>query len=162
MRGYFLDTCVISDWYAKKEGVLARVQALPSDAPLWISVAAWGEIEFGFRTAPPAKLDYLEGFKRFVARIAITRDITKHTVPCYGQLRALLFENFAPKAKRKKNLRPEQLVDPVTSLELVIQENDLWMAAQAMEFNFVLATCDRMSRIADVASGLLAIENWLA
>ena len=160
VRGYFLDTCVLSDWYKKDERILARVGALPN-VPLWISVAAWGEIEFGLRTALPSKRDYVEEFKHFVSDIGPAREISQHTVPCYGQLRALLFEKFAPKAKRRKKLRPEQLVDPVTSLELGIQENDLWMAAQAMEFNFVFATGDKMHRISDVARDLVQIENWL-
>lgn len=80
----------------------------------------------------------------------------------YGQLRARLFEKFAPKEKRTKGLRPEQLTEPVTSLELGIQENDLWIAAQASEYNLVLATNDKMLRIREVASGLLRIESWIA
>jgi tRNA(fMet)-specific endonuclease VapC len=161
VRGYFLDTCVLSNWYKEDDRILTRTRNLTKGQPVWVSVTAWGEIEFGLRTAPPTKIDDVEEFKRFVARIAITREITQHTVPHYGQLRALLFEKFAPKGKRNKSLRPEQLVDPVTSKELGIQENDLWMAAQAMEHNFILATGDKMNRISKIAQGLVTIENWL-
>ena len=163
MRGYFLDTCVLSGWYKKDEAILARVEALP-DVPLWISVAAWGEVEYGFRVlTPPEYHPCAEAtFKRFVReKVVRIQDITTHTVESYGKLKALLFSKFAPGKKKRAGLRPEQLVDPVTSLELGIQENDLWMAAQAMQFNFVLATVDKMHRISEVAQGLVTIENWL-
>ena len=70
-----------------------------------------------------------------------------------------MFESFAPKDKKRKGLRPCQLVDPVTSLELGIQENDLWIAAQAISRNLTFVTNDRMERIRDVA-GSLCIDNW--
>jgi tRNA(fMet)-specific endonuclease VapC len=79
----------------------------------------------------------------------------------YGDLRARLFEKFAPKKRRRKGLRPEELVDPVTAKELGIQENDLWIAAQAIERNLVLVTNDAMARIQEVASEL-KVEDWAA
>lgn len=86
-------------------------------------------------------------------------DIRKTTAIYYGQLRAKLFDKFAPKGKRK-GLRPEQPVDPLTAAKVGIQENDLWIAAQAMEHNLVLATHDRITRIREVAPDLLEIEDW--
>jgi predicted nucleic acid-binding protein len=53
------------------------------------------------------------------------------------------------------------LIDPVTSRELGIQENDLWIAAQALEYNLVLVTNDKMDRIRDVCEDL-QVENWTA
>ena len=162
MRGYFLDTCVFSKWYEKDERVLARVEALPN-VPLWISVTALGEIEFGYRCLLPSQHDPAKenAFKQFIRENLFIRETTRHTVPHYGRLRALLFDKFAPRRKRWKNVRPEQLVDPVTSLELGIEENDLWMVAQAMELNFIFATTDKMHHICEVAQGLVTIENWL-
>ena len=77
----------------------------------------------------------------------------------YGELRAKLFEKFAPK-NNKKGLRPEQLVDPITSLVLGIQENDLWITAQAMARNLILVTNDKLSRIKEVTGSDLRIKNW--
>jgi len=51
------------------------------------------------------------------------------------------------------------LVDPVTAKVLGIQENDLWIAAQAIERNLILVTNDGMSRIREIASEL-RIEDW--
>jgi predicted nucleic acid-binding protein len=47
----------------------------------------------------------------------------------------------------------------VTSQELGIQENDLWMAAQALEYNLVFVTNDKMERIREVCADL-QLENW--
>jgi predicted nucleic acid-binding protein len=52
------------------------------------------------------------------------------------------------------------LVDPLTAKCLGIQENDLWIAAQAYESNLVLVTHDKMDRLREVASDLLAFEDW--
>ena len=86
--------------------------------------------------------------------------IDKHSANTYGELRARLFEKYAPNNKKRKGLRPEQLIDPVTSLELGIQENDLWIAAQAISRNLTLVTNDAMNRIRDIAGKSLHIDNW--
>jgi len=61
---------------------------------------------------------------------------------------------------KRKGLRPCQLVDPVTSLELGIQENDIWIAAQAISRNLTLVTNDAMWRIRNIAGKSLHIDNW--
>jgi predicted nucleic acid-binding protein len=47
---------------------------------------------------------------------------------------------------------------------LGIDENDLWIAAQAIQYNLVLVTNDGLERIRavlrQVAPALQAIENW--
>ncbi|MCH7920211.1 MAG: hypothetical protein IIC50_19795 [Planctomycetes bacterium] len=73
-------------------------------------------------------------------------------------LRAALFDKYAPK-KNRKGLRPEQLIDPVTSKGLGVQENDIWIASQALEHNLVLVTNDQMNHLREVASDL-RVENW--
>lgn len=60
---------------------------------------------------------------------------------------------------RRKGLRPEQLVDPTTAKELDIQENDLWLAAQALEHNLVLVSHDKMTRLRKVAEEL-RVQDW--
>ena len=87
-------------------------------------------------------------------------DVTTTTRIYYGSLRARLFNRFAPADKRRKGQRPEQLTDPLTGLELGIQENDLWIAAQALEHNMVLVTNDGLARIRGVGMDL-RVENWV-
>ena len=86
--------------------------------------------------------------------------ITHHTANHYGTLRARLFNKFAPSAKKGKSQRPEQLRDPVSGRELGIQENDLWIAAQAIERNLVLVSNDKLARIREVVAEELSIKDW--
>ena len=83
-----------------------------------------------------------------------------HTAKTYGELRARLFDKYAEKNKRTTKRRPEQLIDPVTSLELGIQENDLWIAAQAISRNLTLVTNDAIKRICNIAGKSVHIDNW--
>ncbi|MGH8059945.1 MAG: hypothetical protein ACREOH_22355, partial [Candidatus Entotheonellia bacterium] len=92
-------------------------------------------------------------------RLPMVLDISKTTGSYYGSIRARLFEKYAPRERRRRGLRPEQLIDPVSSQVLGIQENDLWLAAQALEFNLVLTTNDKLERIRDACEEL-QIENW--
>ena len=63
-------------------------------------------------------------------------------------------------AAREEAKRPEQCFDPITAMELGIEENDLWIAAQACEHKLVLHTNDGIARIRDIAIDLLTVENW--
>lgn len=64
------------------------------------------------------------------------------------------------KLKSKNKAKwPEGWVEPSTGKELGIDENDLWIAAQAIERNLVLASQDSMARLLDVAAEL-RIEDW--
>jgi predicted nucleic acid-binding protein len=102
-------------------------------------------------------------FRQFIRGIAPKEFlIDRHVTRDYGRIRARLFEKYGPREKKKKGLRPEQLVDSVTSLELKIQENDLWIVSQAITRGFVLVTNDRRSLrpLKEVAGDELHIENW--
>jgi tRNA(fMet)-specific endonuclease VapC len=88
------------------------------------------------------------------------REVDKGTTAHYANIRAELFRRFAPRdaKNRIRRVRPEQLVDKTAGLELGIQENDLWIAAIAVEYNMILVTDDRMARIQDVAPGLTVLK----
>ncbi|MCJ7721856.1 PIN domain-containing protein [Candidatus Bathyarchaeota archaeon] len=140
--------------------VKSHVQKLPPDSILSISIISWGEVTYGHKAESPhetpIQIEYIQFIK---SKSPKTFEIDAHTANKYGELRALLFDKYAPK-RRKSGLRPEQLIDPVTSMELGIQENDLWIAAQAITRNLTLITSDKLCRIREVASDNLHIENW--
>ena len=55
------------------------------------------------------------------------------------------------------------MIDPISSLALTIQENDLWLCAQAAGHRMVLVTNDKMHAIHGVSKGMepsLLIQNW--
>lgn len=164
MLGYLLDTNIIIFWFDPKSkghaNVVARIDALDPATPLRISAISWGEMEYGHRAVQPVDTpDQIARNQVVENQLPHTLDVRKTTKDYYGLLRARLFAKYAPKPK-KKGLRPEQLIDPVTSKELGIQENDVWIAAQALEYNLVLVTHDKLDHLREVASDILTIEDW--
>ncbi|MCP4548665.1 MAG: type II toxin-antitoxin system VapC family toxin [bacterium] len=163
MEGYLLDTNILAYWFnaslREHAAVAHRIRELPRDTPLRVSVISLGEIEYGHRVVAPKDTPRQIEFLEFIDdRIPKVLDVTKLTRIHYGQLRANLFERFSPRETRQK-LRIGQLIDPLTGLELGVDENDVWIATQAMDYNLVLVTNDRMARIREVAEDL-RIENW--
>ena len=164
MHSYLLDTCIWSYWFNDKTREHARVlehlQNLPPGSRLGISIITWGEIAYGHKLSSPKQLPIQGEYLEFIqSKGPKTFHIDMHTANTYGELRARLFDRFAPK-KKSTGLRPEQLVDPITSQELGIQENDLWIAAQAVVRGLILVTGEKLSRIREVAGDDLRIKNW--
>lgn len=164
MRGYLLDTNILSYWFNEKtpehKNIVRHLGALDANSPLRISVISLGEVEYGHRCESDTDTVIQTAFKDFVnQRLPDILRIQPSTSIHYGQIRARLFKRFAP-PKGRNGLRPCQLVDPITAVSLGIQENDLWLAAQAVEFNLVLVTHDRMRRIQEASSDLLVCEDW--
>ena len=84
-----------------------------ADTPLRISAISWGEIEYGHRCVSDTDTDIQTACKDFVnKRLPNVLPIHQSTSHYYGQIRARLFEKFAPKNGRR-NLRPCQLADPL-------------------------------------------------
>ena len=133
---------------------------------LFVSVVTLGEIEYGHRVtlAPdPAKQAAYAKFVREQCPVSI--EITKHVAEQYGEMRAWLFNNFGPIAKKSKAKRAEELVNPATGQELAIDENDIWIAAQAMTHNLVLVTHDSRGNFGKVLlqfAHALTVEDWAA
>ncbi len=170
MKGYLLDTNAISDWLDETKPRHAAVskkaeQAAQTQAVMVTSSVVLGEIEYGIAATGDKATQTLAEFRAQVvkqfAQKRLLLSVSRSTTAIYGHLRAKLFEKFAPRNRRTKGLRPEELADPVTAKELGIQENDLWIAAQAIERNLILVTNDAMVRIREVAPEL-KVEDWAA
>jgi len=167
VRGYLLDTNIVVYWFDSRrpqhERVVHHIQELPEATPLMISAITLGEIEFGLQVSKVSTLEQevsQEALRVFTdTNLPMVLDVTKATRISYGALRASVFEKYAPNTQRRRGLRPEQLIDPATSHKLGIQENDLWIAAQTMEYNLVFVTNDKMVRIREVCADL-QVENW--
>jgi predicted nucleic acid-binding protein len=166
MRDFLLDTNIWSYWFDPENhseqhaNIKEQFERLPSSARLSISVISWGEIDYGYNVNRKKEESRETEFRKFISNVAPWLvSINIHTAEIYGKLRAQLFEEYASK-KKMKRLRPEQLIDLVTSLELGIQENDLWIAAQAISRNLTLVTNDAMEHIREVAGESLHVDNW--
>lgn len=170
-RDFLLDTNVIPAFLSFKRGKPTKASEqfkkhfiqLQNDSRLCVSVMTIGEIEYGLKVAPMKDIaqqqevrDALSEFPAF--------DVNENVSQNYAALRARLFEYCAPKKKKQRSpdkKRIEEWIDPATSKELKIQENDLWIASVAMTYNMVLVTHDKMDAIKHIAGVDVEFEDWL-
>jgi len=172
---YLLDTMILRYWYddrcPEQAKVIARVQAVRQADPLtryvprlFISVVTLGEIGFGHKVTPTPDLREQSEYLKFVRKeCPEPLEITAHVGESYGDLKAWLFDNFRDKTKRRKDLRLSQLVDPISANKLGADENDLWIAAQAMTHNLVLVTHDTSGHFGQLLghfATMLRVEDW--
>lgn len=82
-----------------------------------------------------------------------TYRIDEQTAKIYGQLKTKLFNYFAPKESNKRR--------KATITSLGFGDNDLWIAAVALQHNLILVSCDRdFQRMHQVQP--LQIESWMS
>ena len=170
---YLLDTCIIRYLFddtpaAKADDKLLRLRSrleAIKDAPLIICAVTLGEVEYGLRAADineEKQRKVRDALVRFKTVVPLTRDTA---CPYYAQTRADLFKEYAPKdrkGKKRAQIFIDELIDPTSGKELTIQENDLWIACIALQYNFVLVSDDSdMQRIQSVCGKALRVENWL-
>ncbi|MGA1834269.1 PIN domain-containing protein [Rhizobium wenxiniae] len=157
MEAYLLDTTILSIYldpthphHATKSQSLA---ALSADSPRFVSAIALAELGFGTRLASLLGKGNLSALQAIIAQAQshAVLDITHHTASVYAEVKANVAHKYLAKTLRKD--RPkyiEEWVDKATGQKLAIDENDLWMCAQAKERDLIFVTADaRMKRIPD-------------
>ena len=170
MPGYLLDTQTITYWFDGPSGrypaVDAKARQLPAESPLYISAITLGEIEYGHAVDPAGAGTKRSDFLKFIRQeLPQVLNISHHTTESYGRVRARLVEKVPPPGGWGKKRRAEQMYDPVAARELGIDENDLWIVAQAIERNLVLVTHDRMKRIKEAVIDIypeFRVDDWTA
>jgi tRNA(fMet)-specific endonuclease VapC len=168
MDGYLLDTNAVSIlWNARhlEHDTVKAFFANVSQSPMWMSTVALAEIEYGLKIAPKMDIDSQNQIKREMSKCPQVLDIDRHTIGPYSDLRAELFKKYSPRNRRGR-LRvkwPEDLIERTSAKELGVQENDIWIAAQAIQYNLILVTDDYMQRLVEVSENLdypLQIAIW--
>jgi predicted nucleic acid-binding protein len=154
--GYLFDTNTLSALldpsHSKHGDATAAVGSLDPAAPKFVSVVALAELQFGkrliemFAGSTPALLASIISRAQTYAPLEITR----HTAAEYGELKVDVAKLYLAKAFGRDRPRwLETWVDQATGKRLQVDENDLWMCAQARERNLIMLTADRkMDRIA--------------
>ena len=158
MKGYLLDTNIWSNWFEQKPFVVDEIQRLEPNSLICLSVVVWGEAVYG------AKLNVnfsFDKYKEFIhGKKPMTIPVDEAVAEEFGELKAVLFEKKSPRNLRTNVGRQNQLKNPLAAKEMQIQENDLWLAAQALAYNLVLITSDRMQTILELAPKELKHELW--
>lgn len=152
MDGYLLDTPIISAYldptHQHHAMVLAAVEALTAQEFRYISVVALAELATGVQFIEAfGKIDVPAFRQRLIrAREHSLLNVTQHTATAYAELKRAVAEKHMPKAMAKKATRPrfvEDWVDETSGKKLGIDENDLWMCAQAKERDLIFVTSDK-------------------
>jgi predicted nucleic acid-binding protein len=128
------------------ENVRRADEAIEQGAPRFVSRITIAELTFGFlvdREATGRPHSNASDVLRRAEEYPI-REITKHTATEYSQLRTKLAAHHLPSFLRSQRPRwIDQWPTRVRQGTLQIDENDLWICAQAREHNLVLLTTDR-------------------
>jgi predicted nucleic acid-binding protein len=173
-EGFLLDTNIISAWFGEKKAghdeVLQHVAAAAkTESPLLISAVTFGEITYGhLAESPRGPTEIQKQFSGFVLHEFPAEfyrlPITHHTAERYGAIRAEIFRRYSPAGGRKvRRLHQLDLPDDVEKYGQQIQENDIWLASQAIERNVVFVSHDKMAVIVECAKvcGLeLRKQDW--
>jgi len=155
MEAYLFDTNIWSKWFRAELFVSNKIGQIDKTSIIYLSSIVWGEVIYG---AKANKTFDFKSYSDFIHQSKpIILPIDKRVSDVYGELRASLFEKYIRKGKNK---RPEQLIDPVTATEIGIDENDLWITAQAITYNLTLITNDKMQRIFSITPKGLKHEIW--
>jgi len=168
MEGYLLDTNAVSPlWNARhpEHNTVESFLAGASQSPVWLSTIVLAEIEYGLKITPKMDIDSQNQVRREMSNHPLILDIDKHTIAPYSDLRAALFHTFSPRDRRGRLTVkwPEDLFERTSAKELGVQENDIWIAAQAIQYNLILVTDDHMQRLANVSENMdypLQIARW--
>jgi tRNA(fMet)-specific endonuclease VapC len=167
MDGYLLDTNAASILWNSRHpdyDMLRGFLQERSKSPVWVSIIALGEIEYGLKVTPQMDEESQKVIRKRMSEYVFL-DINKHTVEPYSNLRSALFIEYSPRNKRGrlKMKWPEDLQERTSAKELGVQENDIWIAAQAVQYNLVLITGDHMKRLQEVSTSLdypLQLASW--
>ena len=177
MSSYLLDTNIICALVSPKHSnhvrAAAKLRTLTPER-IFLPLIAIAEIRFGLAAVDNADQAQRAELEDFLRTYPIHCGFDDATVEPYSLLRAQLFRTWATRDKRGRSFVQKQvweLTDQVTGKELGIDEADLLIASNAVEYNLTLATNDqnaKMKRIEEAAAKLqtdgrpvhLRIEYW--
>lgn len=163
MQGYLLDTNAASAlWNVRDENhhkIKGFIDGI-GNSLVFISVIAISEVEYGLKRQNTKISELTKAHIRDeMSKFPEVLSINKHTSDPYSDLRAKLFDKYSEKNRKW----PEDLIDRTTAKKLGVQENDIWLASQAIQYNLILISSDRMKRINEITErfgGELKIQDW--
>ena len=151
MDELLLDTNFVSVLYDprrdKHAAVIAHAQAFDADDLVLLSAVVLAELRYGLEVAVRAG-QAVEHFRHTVETAGTypVAEVGKHTAEAYGEVKARLAAHYLDLSRRSPRWLEDWQVRGSTKT-LQIDENDLWLVAQAIERNRRLVTTD--CRLAD-------------
>jgi predicted nucleic acid-binding protein len=166
VQSYLLDTSalapLVDPGHLRHTAARAVIAALGT-APIYVSVVAMAEMAYGIRLYEMATG---AGLPNAAAMVASAHrfprmDVTRHTATEYGELKSILAIRYLPNVTRQFRRRYiEDWIDRFTGKALHVDDNDLWICAQARENNLAVIVGDKRMQVitrADPSVTLLVI-----
>ena len=146
---YLLDTNHCSRLILRDANLILRLSEIPDRNVATCAIVAGELINMVEQSQQRSQNIIL--IQNFLDRIYI-HPIDSETSKVYGKLKAAVFDKFAPRDKNKRR--------KFTVQNIGFDENDLWIAATAIQHNLTIVTTDRdFQRIQEVQD--LKLESWL-
>lgn len=147
MDTYLLDTNLVSVLYDAQRpnhsNALQAIEGLNPDAPQLVSAVTIAELRFGLALsrAVGRPLHHIEACIERAEEHPLA-GVGRHTAEAFAHVKSSLAQQRLDLQRRIPRW-VEAWTDRVTGQLLQIDENDLWIAAQAIERNYVIMTSDR-------------------
>ncbi|RWB37196.1 MAG: PIN domain-containing protein [Mesorhizobium sp.] len=151
MEQILLDTNFVSVLFDQRRPNFASVQAcaqnFASTDLVYLSVVVLAELRYGMEAAQRTGQD-IAHIRQTLAEAANypLAEVGRHTAEAYGDVKARLAEHYLDLSRRPPRWL-ENWQDRVSAQTLQVDENDLWIVAQAIERDYLLVTSDQ--RLAD-------------
>lgn len=119
-------------------------------AAVYVSSIALAELMYGIALHERSAGRKLTGAEEMLKRAQAypKEDVNHHTAAEYAQMKANLAMHYLPDLTRRYRKKwVEDWVDRFTCKSLGIDDNDLWVCAQARMLNYTVVADDRMNRI---------------
>lgn len=148
MSGYLFDASALSAYLNEGHKFHATacdvINALPTGAAKFVSLITLGELEYGIRLAELNGSGRLTEYRERLETIRqyASLDITQFTSHSYAELKAGLAASMRRKPRQKMPRWVEDWVLSGSAKQLQIDENDLWLCAQAKERDLTVVTGD--------------------
>lgn len=153
METYLLDTSALSPLVDSSHGNHGHATTLVASlrsSPIYVSTIALGELAYGLALYEKSRGTRLANAEQMLndALDYPRLDVGHHTATEYAALRATVATHFLPNVTKEFQKKwIEDWVDQFTGKKLGVDENDLWICAQALEMNLTLIADDKMNRI---------------
>jgi tRNA(fMet)-specific endonuclease VapC len=151
MEQILLDTNFVSVLFDPRRpnfaAVQARAQAFAQTDLVYLSAVVLAELRYGMEAAQRAGQD-VSHIRQTLSQAAIypMAEVGRHTAEAYGDVKARLAAHYLDMSRRPPRWL-ENWQDRASAQKLQVDENDLWIVAQAVERDYLLVTSDQ--RLAD-------------